>query len=146
MEKIVDVTPVAATLSRIEPHAVATKIFEVLSTATPTGAHGWGAARQIPSSAPQWIPGPAALVMIPVARDTFWTSLLPVSATYKSPFGPIAMESLRPPTPLPALLKSSEALSAGPPFPLEPVRPFPATVEMTPSVAETFRTRLPSSK
>ena len=80
MEKIVDVTPVAATFSRIEPHPVATKRFEERSTATPTGAHGWAAAWQIPSSGPQWIPGPTAVVMTPVAGATFCTSLLAGSA------------------------------------------------------------------
>jgi len=76
------------------------------------------------------VPFPAKVVMMPVAAVTFRILSFAVSLRYMSPFAATTMPAG----------EWSRADVAGPPSPLDPEGPLPATVVMIPVAAETFRT------
>ncbi len=112
--------------------ASAMKRLPAASTATPVGEYSSALVAGPPSPERPKAPLPATVLMTP-AGDTSRTRLLPWSAMKRSPAASTAN-----PTGLPARLSS--AAVAGPPSPLKPRVPLPATVVIVPD-GDTSRTQ-----
>ena len=123
------ITPFAFTRRMQLLPVSAMKTLPAPSTATPCGFHNAALVAGPPSPLKPRVLLPANVVMIPVT-----------ASTRRMRF-PVAMNRLPPPSTATPNGKIKAALVPGPPSPLKPRTPFPATIAMSPVEAFSSHTR-----